>query len=111
MAVTLLWRLEGSPAAGATSGFGDVQMGQWFFGAVAWAYENEILGAFSGEAFAPGQNVTRQEFITLLSDYAPLIGLDDTADLTLLVSTYALGNVVYRGEAAAILRYFIELVE
>ena len=41
--VTVLWRMEGSPAPTATVSFGDVSPGAWYAQPVAWAKENAKL--------------------------------------------------------------------
>ena len=45
--VTVLWRMEGSPAPTATVSFGDVSPGAWYAQPVAWAKENGIANGDS----------------------------------------------------------------
>ena len=45
--VTVLWRMEGSPAPTATVSFGDVSPEAWYAQPVAWAKENGIANGDS----------------------------------------------------------------
>ena len=69
MLVTVLWRYEGAPEAGANR-FSDVPDGQWYTAAVAWAAENGIVGGVGGGKFEPDGNVTREQIATILFRYA-----------------------------------------
>jgi hypothetical protein len=81
MLVTVLYRLEGSPAVtGAaipgTSGFTDVKGGQWYTDAVAWASANGIVTGMGGGLFGTDNNVTREQMATILYNYANYKGYD-----------------------------------
>ena len=67
--VTALWRLEGSPTAGAAS-FADVGENAWYAAAVAWARESGIASGDGKGAFHPDSPVTRQELAVFLYRYA-----------------------------------------
>ena len=67
--VTVLWRMEGSPAPTATVSFGDVSPGAWYAQPVAWAKENGIANGDSRGDFKPDQSVTRQELAAFLSRF------------------------------------------
>lgn len=75
MLVTVLHRLEGSPAPQQSAGFTDVADGAWYYDAVCWANENNIVNGISGTEFAPDQALTRQTLATILYRYAKTIGL------------------------------------
>ena len=47
MIVTILYRLEGSPAVTGKHGFNDVKTGSWYDNAVAWAAANGIFTGYS----------------------------------------------------------------
>lgn len=70
MAVTVLWRMAGEPAAGAGSAFSDVAAGSWYEKAVAWAAETQVAGGYPGGTFRPDQAVTRQELVTFFARFA-----------------------------------------
>ena len=69
MIVTILWRLEGQPAAGACP-FADVKPGSYYEQAIAWAAENGIVNGISKTAFLPDGTITREQFATILYRYA-----------------------------------------
>ena len=68
--VTMLWRIEDSPAAESTVTFSDVPDGKWYSDAVAWAAANELVAGYPNGTFAPGKDITRQELVTILFRYA-----------------------------------------
>ena len=78
MLVTVLHRLEGQPAAGSTSAFGDVLQGTWYTGAVDWASVNHIVSG-TGAGFAPESSVTREQMASILYRYAQYLGMDLSA--------------------------------
>lgn len=69
MVVTVLHRMEGTPAAGS-AGFDDVPAGTWYTAAVNWAAENGIVNGIGNDLFSPDRSITRQEFVTILYRYA-----------------------------------------
>lgn len=78
MLVTVLWRLEGSPAAGS-SDFSDVANGSWYDEAVAWANEEGIVTGMTEDTFAPNAAITREQMATMLYRYAKYLGLNTRA--------------------------------
>ena len=72
--VTVLWRMESSPAASAPSGFSDVPAGSWYAGAVDWAAQAGIAGGDGQGRFRPDAAVTRQELAVLLARYDEYLG-------------------------------------
>lgn len=84
MIVTILYRLEGSPAVTGTSSFVDVPAGQWYTDAVNWAAANQIVKGTSATTFAPNDSITREQMAAILYRYAQYKGYDVTkkADLS-----------------------------
>lgn len=84
MIVTILYRLEGSPAVTGTSAFVDVPAGQWYTDAVNWAAANQIVKGTSATTFAPNDSITREQMAAILYRYAQYKGYDMTkkADLS-----------------------------
>ena len=84
MIVTILYRLEGSPAVTSTSAFVDVPAGQWYTDAVNWAAANQIVKGTSATTFAPNDSITREQMAAILYRYAQYKGYDVTkkADLS-----------------------------
>ena len=75
MVVTILWRLEGRPAAvGGT--FRDVPAGMWYTEAINWAAANGIVTGYSANSFGPLDNVTREQMAVILYRYARYKGYD-----------------------------------
>lgn len=69
MAVTVLHRLSGSPAAGGGAPvFDDVPEGEWYSAAVSWAAENGIVVGYNG-SFDPNSPVTREQLAAILYRY------------------------------------------
>ena len=75
MVVTILYRLEGSPAVNASHPFTDLTA-DWYKDAVIWAYNNSIVNGTSATTFAPDQVVTREQIATMLYRYAQYKGYD-----------------------------------
>jgi len=73
--VTILYRAEGEPAA-TTSSFADVDAGQYYAKAVAWAAVNGIVKGYSDTQFAPEDKITREQLAAILYRYAQFKGQD-----------------------------------
>lgn len=83
MAVTVLYRMYGSPEIQAENQFADVEEGSWYYEAVQWASVNGIVNGYEG-FFYPDQLVTREEMVVMFYRYAAFCGADTsvTADLS-----------------------------
>ena len=81
--VTILYRLEGEPEVSGTSGFTDVEAGTWYTDAVAWAAANGIVNGTTDTTFAPGEDITREQLVTVLYRYAESKGYDVSASADL----------------------------
>jgi hypothetical protein len=77
MLVTVLHRLENAPPASG-SGFADVDSGAYYADAVIWANANAIVTG-TGDGFAPGSDITREQLATILYRYAKVLGADVSA--------------------------------
>ena len=69
--VTVLWRMEGSPAPTATVSFGDVSPEAWYAQPVAWAVEAGLLTGRGEDTLAPGGTASRAETAALLVRFSP----------------------------------------
>jgi len=67
---TLLWKLSGSPSAVPAVPAADVERGDWFCEAVAWAYAGGYVNGVTKTEFRPGGTVTREQAMTILYRYA-----------------------------------------
>ena len=64
--VTFLWRAQQSPASGGENPFADVSAAAYYYNAVLWAVENDVAKGVSETAFAPNDNCTRAQIVTLI---------------------------------------------
>ena len=81
--VTILYRLEGQPAVSGDLPFTDVETGTWYTDAILWAAQNNIVNGVSDTEFAPGDDLTRQQLVTILYRYAEAKGYDVSASADL----------------------------
>ncbi len=65
-AVTFLWRFMGSTDFGTSSGFGDVDPGEWYAQAVTWAAAVGVTTGTSPGTFSPDAPVTRGQLATFM---------------------------------------------
>lgn len=64
--VTFLWRAQKSPTSGGENPFADVSADAYYYDAVLWAVENDVAKGVSETAFAPNDNCTRAQIVTLI---------------------------------------------
>ena len=81
--VTILYRLEGEPAVSGDLPFTDVEAGTWYTNAVVWAAQNGIVNGVGDDTFAPGNDLTREQLVTILYRYAEAKGYDVSASADL----------------------------
>ena len=100
MLVTMLYRLEGSPAVegDVSEVFSDCADGQWYSDAVLWASQNEIVTGRSDTVFDPFANLNRQEMAAVLYRYAVYGGAEEVTEPELAYSDAA--NIADWAEAA-----------
>ncbi|MBP3412692.1 MAG: S-layer homology domain-containing protein [Oscillospiraceae bacterium] len=99
MFVTILHRLDGGKTAKAAT-FEDVPSTAYYANAVNWAAENGIVTGVSASRFAPDQEISREQLVTMLARYAAYLGKtvpveDQTEGYTdaSLISPYALSPI------------------
>lgn len=78
MLVTILYNLEGRPAAG-TPDFTDVPANEWYAAPVAWASAKGVVSGYGNGKFGPDDPVTREQMATMLYQYAQYKQYDLTA--------------------------------
>lgn len=83
MAVTMLYRMAGSPAPGPVR-FSDVEPGTWYADAVNWAVEAGVVTGVTADRFRPEDPVTRQQLAAILFRFAQAVDRESgaSADLT-----------------------------
>lgn len=70
MLVTVLYRLEDSPAVDSENTFTDVDSGTWYTDAVIWANVNGIVLGYGEDLFGPTDSVTREQMAAILHRYS-----------------------------------------
>lgn len=75
MVVTMLYRLEGEPAAFGNP-FDDISSDSYYADAVRWAYAENIVEGLGNRKFAPDNPVTREQMAVILMNYAKIKGYD-----------------------------------
>lgn len=83
MLATVLWRMDGEPAAGEYNPYSDVAPGKYYTSAVLWAWEDGIFGDTGSSKFMPAGDVTREQVAMILYQYSQEKGYDTSkqADL------------------------------
>ena len=69
MTVTILYRLEGSPAGGNWSPFTDVPRDAYYSAPIAWAAWNGVVNGYSPTSFGPEDPITREQMAAILYRY------------------------------------------
>ena len=65
--VIFLWRAKDEPKASVESlPFEDVEKGTYYYDAIAWAYDNNIVSGIDQTHFGPNDPVSRAQFVTFL---------------------------------------------
>ena len=82
-AVTVLWRMAGSPAPRNHGMYGDVEAGAWYEDAALWANAEGVAVGVADRTFAPDEPVTREQFAVMLSRFAALSKLLAESDFDL----------------------------
>lgn len=93
---TILYRLEGSPAASEYGNFMDVAPNTYYAKAINWANKAGIVSGFSATKFAPEASITREQMAMMMFRYATYLGQNtskrasiNTFNDAYMVSAYA----------------------
>lgn len=68
--VTMLYRLEGSPAVSDAAAFDDVPTDTWYAAPVAWANAHGIVTGYGDGSFGPQNELMREQLALMLWRYA-----------------------------------------
>ena len=93
MLVTMLYALDGRPAAQGTLSFQDVPPGKWYTEAVRWAASLGIVAGYSPQRFGPGDSLTREQLVTVLASYARYKGCAVLGDAEALAGYADAGQI------------------
>ena len=86
--VTVLWRMNGSPEPEKDCPFTDVAAASPYRKAIAWAVENGLSNGYTETTFAPGQAISRQQFLTILYRYAQFKEYDVSVGEDTIILSY-----------------------
>ncbi len=92
MLVTVLHRMDGTPAASGNGGFSDVPANAYYTAAVAWASANQIVSGTGNGNFSPNALISRQQLAAILYRYAAYKNYDTSASTD--ISRYADASAV-----------------
>lgn len=107
MLAQILWNLAGKPNAPTSASFSDVSPNEWYTNAVDWAVSAGIVSGYSDGRFAPNDNITREQFASMLWRYSnkpasdhPLtfIDADDASSYALEALRWAVMNGILSGK-------------
>lgn len=76
MFVSILYRMAGSPEVTSENHFSDVSKKDYFYSAVKWAVENELVFGIDDTHFAPKQSINREQMACMIARYAKAIDAD-----------------------------------
>ena len=82
--VSILYRLEGSPAVSGNLGFPDTAEDAYYADAVRWATQNSIVGGYANGSFGPADPITTEQLCAFLYRYARFKGDLTTAQMGFL---------------------------
>ena len=82
MLITMLYRLAGEPEVEFSNHFNDVAPNLWYSNAASWGLLYGLTSGVGDNVFAPNDNVTREQIVTMLYNYAIFNGKNVTASET-----------------------------
>lgn len=87
MLAQILYNKEGATDVATESKFTDVEIGRWYATASLWAADNKLMNGVSETEFAPKANLTVEQLVKILYDYAQFKGVDVTVETATDVAT------------------------
>ncbi len=103
MLVAILYRAEGEPAVNKSIPFSDVDTSAYYANAVIWVQQNGIVNGVTENAFAPDDNITREQIAAIMFRYAKYKGYD--------VSVGESTNILSYTDAESISEYAISAMQ
>lgn len=79
-AITVLYRMAGSPEVTGTTKFVDLESGRFYEKAVIWGQQNGIINGTDKTHFSPNKAVTREMFASMVARFLEYKGFDVTGD-------------------------------
>lgn len=88
MVVTVLSRMSKDDMSKfIQNNFTDTSIDEWYGMSVAWATENKIANGISTLEFAPNEDISREQLVVMLKNYAEYIGIDIKPEASLDIYT------------------------
>lgn len=100
MVMRILYNMEGAPDCDEKTPFYDVPTGKWYSKAISWGLKNNIMIGMTNNRYGRGKNISREQMMQTLMNYARYKGYDVSkrADLSKFadvnrISTWATDSV------------------
>lgn len=77
--ITILYRIAGEPQVTYEAKYSDVENNKFYTNAVLWAASKGIVTGYESGHFGPGDEITREQMVSILYRYAKANGMDITA--------------------------------
>lgn len=65
MLITVLYRMDGSRSVSGSTPFTDVRTDGYYYNALVWAYQNQIINGTSPTRFSPELSISREMMVTI----------------------------------------------
>ena len=92
--VTVLWRMENSPAVKYNMSFKDVKSDAYYANAVKWAQATGLVAGYSADSFGPDDAITREQMATIMQRYAQYKKFDVSVEKTTTLKNFNDANQV-----------------
>ena len=76
MMITILHRIDGDNSTYEKNFFNDIEKNSWYEKAVNWGYKNKIVAGTSESAFAPMDDLTREQLCVMIYNYTKHMGFE-----------------------------------
>lgn len=87
MLAQILYNKEGATDVATESAYTDVEIGRWYATSCLWAADKGLMNGVSETEFAPKANLTVEQLVKVLYDYAKSKGVDVTVETATDVAT------------------------
>lgn len=87
MLAQILYNKEGATDVATESAYTDVAIGRWYATACLWAADKDLMTGVSETEFAPKANLTVEQLVQILYNYAQYKGVDVTVETATDVAT------------------------
>lgn len=86
---TVLYRMAGAPVQNGGAPFSDTLPQEWYFAAVSWAYENNLVNGYGDNTFLPDAHITREEAVLILYRFARFVNADTASFESTDINTFS----------------------